>query len=172
MDDDRYTFLELDDETRVLMLAELDLDIATSGAPYLGKTLTERGLEEYQDLLREALSHGDEASLVAALEADGRVVDSPTDAARKLGRTEFLQYYIRGICRRASAHGSNAVYCYRAHESLHPRPESQVLDGQAQSAPRILANLRGAEHHDRDTGLGRANSGIAIRCGCVSCWSE
>lgn len=166
--DEPYSFLELDDETRGYMLAELEQDIATHGHPYRGKgTLTERGLEDYAALLANALSNGDETDLVTALKEYGRLASSAADAARKLGRTEFNRYYIRGVCRRAAAHGTNTVVVYRAHGSVVRRESSKELEDNEQSAPRILANLRG-NFLDPESGLGRVNSGLSVRCGCTS----
>lgn len=164
-----YNFVELDELTRQLMERELRTDIATNGSPYFGTTLTDRGRHDYVDILSTAIASGDESGLVAALGEYGRVASSPADAARKLGRTEFNRYYIRAICLRAAAHNTNVVIVYRAHGAISPRPGSISLDGTEQSAPVILANLRGTQGMDATTGLGRVNSGLTIRCGCASC---
>ena len=167
--DEVYTFRELDNETRQLMLDELEQDVAEHGHPYRGTgTLTEAGLNKYAGLLTDALTKGNEGSLVAALNGPGLVASPVSDAARRLGWTEFNRYYIRGICRRAAAHGVTAVHVYRARVSMAKRTKSEELDNQSLSAPRILANLRG-NLLDPDSGLGRVNSGITLRCGCQTC---
>jgi hypothetical protein len=164
-----FNFLELDPETRSLMLIELRLDLASQEGPFLGVGLTARGRADYVSLLEHAIRTGNEADLVARLNEEGRVVESPADAARKFGRTEFNRYYIRGICLRASAHGTNVVSVYRARGSASPRSASLALIGSDQPAPVVLANLRGSQGEDPATGLGRVNSGLTIRCGCASC---
>ena len=170
MVDDPYEFVELDELTRDFMLAELQADIDLNGSPYISKkTLTPRGREDYTELLRAAIANGDETVLVSALNQHERVVDAPIDAALRLGRTEFNRYYIRGICLRAHAHGTNSVTVYRAHGSEVARPSSTDLVDREQFAPRILANVRGSQGFDPETNVGRVNSGISVRCGCVSC---
>jgi len=171
MEQTSFNFFELDGETRQHMLSELNLDISTQGSPFLGAGLTERGRTDYASLLELALTSGSEAALVDSLNEQGRVVDSPVDSARKLGRTEFNRYYIRGICLRAASHGTNEVVVYRAHGSASPRSSSIALVDSVQSAPVILANIRGSQGGDPATGLGRVNSGLSIRCGCEKCRS-
>lgn len=173
MIDDPYVFLELDEVTREFMISELEFDIAANGYPYRGKgTLTARGVDDYAALLRTAIATGSEVDLVAALKDCGRVEEVPVDAARRLGRTEFNRYYIRGICLRANAHGTNSVVVYRAHGAAAPRSGSQDMVGREHSAPRILANIRGSQGMDTETGLGRVNSGISVRCGCLTCLGD
>ena len=169
MESTNFNFLELDAETRALMLRELRLDISSQEGPYLGVGLTARGKADYVSLLEGAIQLGSEVELVDGLNEEGRVVDSPVDAARKLGNTEFNRYYIRAICLRASAHGTNVVSVYRAQGSTSPRSASVALIGSDQPAPVILANVRGSQGGDPATGLGRVNSGLTVRCGCASC---
>jgi hypothetical protein len=164
-----FNFLELDAETRAHMLSELKFDVSSQGAPFLGAVLTARGRADYGSLLEHAIQTGTEADLVDRLNEEGRVVASPVDAARKLGRTEFNRYYIRGICLRAWSHDTNVVFVYRAHGSASPRSTSIALIDSDQPAPVVLANVRGSQGADPATGLGRVNSGLSIRCGCASC---
>ena len=170
MPDQPYRFLELDAETRALMTSELDLDITQHGSPYAGSgTLTPKGEADYPDLLRSAIASGSEVDLVASLRRDGRESPDRVDNALRLGRSEFNRYYIRAICRRATAHGTTEVVVYRARESESHRSGSDELVGTTQSAPRILASVRASQGGDAATGIGRVNSGITVRCGCVAC---
>lgn len=164
-----YVFIELDAVTRNFMLDELELDIESRGHPYLGQVLTASGLDDYVDLLRGALAEGTEVELGAALATHGRVEDVPVNAASRLACTEFNRYYIRGICMRASFHGVASVVGYRAHGSAVQRPRSVTLDGAVLPATRILANLRDRQGLDTESGLGRVNSGLSVRCGCAPC---
>src|ERR1035437_10359911 len=59
MIEEPYRFVELDPDTRAFMLAELDLDLNQHGRPYQGKFLTEKGLADYEQLLRESITGGD-----------------------------------------------------------------------------------------------------------------
>lgn len=168
--EDRYIFLELDDVTRSLMLEEMELDLTTHGHLYVGKTLTQRGSVDYPRLMRLAIADHDEAWLTDRINEEERVSPLPVDAARRLARTEFNRYYIRGICRRAGHHRCTTVIPYRAHESRKERRDSPLLENEPQAAPRILANLRGkAMQGDPESGLGRVNSGLSARCGCGDC---
>lgn len=170
MIEDPYVFLELDETTRALMLEELDFDLETNGHLYPSKTLTERGVDDYPELMRRAITDHDEAWLTDRINEEARVAGEPVDAARRLARTEFNRYYIRGICRRAEQHRCTTVIAYRAHESREERLDSVLLEDEPQSAPRILANLRGkAVLGDPESGLGRVNSGMSARCGCGEC---
>lgn len=170
MIDDPYVFQELDATTRGLMLEELNFDLEEHGRLYPSKVLTEQGLADYPDLMRRAITDHDEAWLTDRLNEQLRVAATPVDAGRRLARTEFNRYYIRAICRRAEQHRSTTVVPYRAHESQVKRLDSILLDDQPQSAPRILANLRGkAMQGDPESGLGRVNSGMSARCGCDEC---
>lgn len=170
MVDDNYDFLELDDVTRTFMLDELDYDIGIHGNTYVSGALTQRGRADYAELIRQALTAHDEVWLTAQLNSDGRISSERTDAARRLAGTEYNRYYIRAICRRAESHGSTTVIPYRARDSVAKRADSIQLEDQPQAAPRVLANLRGkAIAGDPESGLGRVNSGLSARCGCVTC---
>lgn len=153
------------------MSAELDRDIATYGHPYQGEFLTERGNADYIGLLRSALMTGTEVDLIVALNQDDRVLCSPVDAARRLASTEFNRYYMRAICLRAQAHGTNTVVAHRLRGSKEHRLSSDDLEGRRLSAPMVLENLRGRAGMDSETGLGRPNSGLSLRCGCERCIS-
>ena len=167
---DPYVFLELDATTRPLMLEELELDMETHGRLYAGKLLTENGLSEYPGLMRLAIAEHDEVWLTARINEEERVADQPADAAWRLARTEFNRYYIRGVCRRAERHRCTTVIPYRAYASREKRLDSILLENEPQSAPRILANLRGnAIAGDPESGLGKVNSGMSARCGCREC---
>lgn len=168
-----YRFLELDEATRAFMLEELDLDLAVHGQSYESKILTERGALDYLDLMRAAITLHDEVWLTDRLNEEQRVSVKPVDAAWRLSRTEFNRYYIRAICRRASAHGSNTVFPYRAFESKVQRVDSSEMQNRPHPAPRILANLRGkAASGDPESDLGRVASGMTARCGCPKCYES
>lgn len=115
------------------------------------------------------MESGTEDTLISELKSAGRVAATPANAAEKIGATEFNRYYIRAICRRAQNHGENSVQVYRAKVSLSSRVASDEIEGTTRSAPAILMNLRSRIGMDTESGLGRVNSGITVRCACVRC---
>ncbi|MEV5003660.1 hypothetical protein [Nocardioides sp. LML1-1-1.1] len=166
---DAFNFFELDRSTRAHMMDELELDIARYAHPYEGVSLTPAGVIAYVGLLRAAIEHGSEMDLIASLSDGSRVTDTPVDAARRLGSTEFNRYYMRAICLRAQAHGTNTVVGHRLRDSNVSRKTSDRLEGMPLSAPKVIENLRARLGQDSETGLGRPNSGMSIRCGCGPC---
>jgi hypothetical protein len=110
---------ELDEKTRTIMLAEFNAEQA-GGNPYRSKALSARGQEVFPQLMRDAISHGAEESLAAALAdpslwepmetfvRDGvtreRARNIPKSAER-LATTEFSTWYVRGFARRLMDEG-------------------------------------------------------------------
>ncbi len=160
--------VDLDQETREQMLAELADDLAR-GSLYLSNRLTDRGRREYPDLLREAFASGDEVSLGRAFETavrKGRPHSKrvPHDAAQTLAEGEFNRFYLRGLCRSVLAFGGTEVEVYRARYSGSPRSESEAMIGMRLDAAELLADLR--EHPGVDTALRLPpgpNSGLSAR---------
>lgn len=149
----------LDDVTRSAMLAEVEHDIAAD-ALYLSPRLSPQGVNDYPDLLRDAIQIGNAETLATALSSNGRLLDHetarhpkggpdivkkvPVTAAQTMAEGEFNRYYARGVCVRALAeNGPKAtVTIYRARESLNPRSESVALIGTTPSAAALLEDLR------------------------------
>ncbi len=169
--------VDLDQETREQMLAELADDLAR-GSLYLSNRLTDRGRREYPDLLREAFASGDEVSLGRALNRPGMLAAFetavrkgrphskrvPHDAAQTLAEGEFNRFYLRGLCRSVLAFGGTEVEVYRARYSGSPRSESEAMIGMRLDAAELLADLR--EHPGVDTALRLPpgpNSGLSAR---------
>jgi hypothetical protein len=162
-----FNFPELDSQTRALMLQEIDRDAA---APYLSDRLTPKGRESFPELIRLAAATGTEQELVSELDAHGLVAESaPRNAGELFGSSEFNRFYIRAICLRANAHGSNDVLIIRARPSKNPRPQSDARVGERMAAQTVLDDLR--LHTGVGTALGvpEVNSGLSVRCGCSSC---
>ena len=61
-----FDFRDLDDRTRVLMLAEVDLDRA-GGRLYESRRLTADGADQWEHMFRHACEHGDDVSLAEGL---------------------------------------------------------------------------------------------------------
>ena len=167
-----------DDETRRYMIAEMEYDI-TANTLYTGKYLSDYGVEDYPNLLREALEAGTDSSLAAALSEPGLFKETyekrkpsggfssskvPHTAPVTLAEGEFNRFYLRGLCQRVIAAGNGGIEIYRARASAAPRPESEAMIGQRLDAQTLLADLR--EHVGVDTALGLPpgpNSGLSGR---------
>lgn len=170
-----FTFHDLDDETRRLMADEIDLDEETG--TYLGVRLNGAGQAAWLELLRDACSHGDETTLVAALGAPGGsylnqyelnpstgAMDKkvPHNAAATLGEGEFNRFYIRALCVRAAGSGQ-ALEVYRARPSGNPDPQSEAMIGHRVDPTTFLADLRAHKGVGTALGLPRPNSGLSVR---------
>jgi hypothetical protein len=147
---------DLDATTRPYMLAELEHDLQTDSL-YVGKYLSELGRQQYPGLLREAIEHGTDDSLAAALLAPRLFLEMyekkkpkggftlakvPRTANETLAEGEFNRLYLRGLCRRIVDSGGGSIQIYRARASVNPRHESEAMIGELLDAAELLADLR------------------------------
>jgi len=173
--------VDLDATTRFFMRTEVEMDVA-AGALFLSNRLSPSGRVEYPDLLLKAIDGGSPDTLAVALLQNWRLnlwetsrdrrgrpcrKRVPYNAADTLADREFNRYYIRGVCARAEAEGSQAVEVYRAMAVGNARPEIEARIG-VRLAPRaLLADLRAHnEPKAVETALGVAagtNSGLSVR---------
>jgi hypothetical protein len=168
--------LNLDEQTRQGMLAEIERDVL-AGTLYYGKRLSGRGRADYPDLLKEAARLHDDTWLAGQLAQHGRLVmmetstrngktyqkKVPFDANQTLAEGEFNRYYARGLCIRAMQDGIENLIVYRAKNVSVPRPESEAMIGKSVSALSLLNDLR--DHPGVDTALGipaGPNSGLSV----------
>lgn len=169
-----FQFNDLDDETRRLMLAELDLD-ETTGL-YEGPRLSAAGAAAWPGLLREAMATGSDASLVAVLGAPGGpylnlkevnpstgapTKDVPVNAAATLGEGEFNRFYMRALCRRAIDEG-RGLRIYRARHAVEPSKSSEKKLNEPVDPAELLDDLRANKGANTIHGLGRPNSGLSV----------
>jgi hypothetical protein len=166
----------LDPTTRRYALAELDRDVADQSF-ITSQRLRPGTVEEYQGLLREALSYYDDRWLeeqVRGLLADFETRRTPRggqttarlpkNAARMLAEGDFNRYYMRGLCVRAVEEQRAVVEVYRARLSARPRVESAHLEGQRLPAAELLEELRALTPQTLPAAtLGRPNSGLSVR---------
>jgi len=168
----------LDDQTRALMLEELDLDLDGEKL-YLSKYLSEAGRKRYPTLLREAIEAGSDASFGHALQSEGLFRETyekrkpkggfttarvPYTAHETLAEGEFNRFYLRGLCRRIIAAGSGAIEVYRARASANPRAESEAMLGRRLDPAQLLADLRASTFVDAALHLPPGpNSGLSGR---------
>jgi hypothetical protein len=169
-------YANLDPVTRRAMVGEFDQDVA-NGTVHVSPRLRPAAVDEYRNLLRDALRYYDDLWLeerVAPLLMDfemrrtprGELTTArlPEGAARVLAEGDFNQYYMRAVARRALAEGQPDVEVYRARLSLEPRAESSELEGTRIPAEQLLADLRApASESPTAPRLGRPNSGLSVR---------
>ena len=131
-----YAFQELDDTTRRSMLREFEKE-ELSGNGYRSAVLSERGRSSFSALMRDAIEHGDEATLQDALSAPGYWLDvdargakvTPDKVAGRLARTEFNTWYVRGFSSRLLDEGVEYAEVYRADTAVEPRAECREHEG-------------------------------------------
>jgi hypothetical protein len=172
------TYEQLDDETRRLMLEELDLDLRDD-AVYMSQRLRPGRERTYLALLRAALISEDDDWLAAQLErqelleqtelrrtpsGDVTVAQVPSDAEQLLAEGEFNRYYVRALCRRVREEPGHVLEIYRARQVARPRPESEARLRHEVSAEVLLADLRTGTRVDAALGVPMGpNSGLSVR---------
>jgi hypothetical protein len=170
--------VNLDERTRALMLQEVDYDVARQQL-HISPYLSGQGQHDYEQLLRNAIQHGDDTTLAADLAQQRRIartahrrkpgdgytiVTVPDNAAEMIAESEFNRYYIRAVARRALAEGYDEVIVYRAKPVATPRPASEALLESGVDPAALLADLRAHTGDSLPTlGIpGGPNSGISV----------
>jgi len=164
-----FDFRNLTPETRELMLAEIDRDIADD-VLVLSKRFTDAGSIGYPPLLRNAASDHNEAwlaeHLVGSFNATelsaGKPKAVPRNAHTLFAQCEFNRFYCRAICLYVLSKPSNGIRIYRARESKFPRPESETKLGRMLDAAIVLDDLREHLATDVEVGLPEINSGLSL----------
>jgi hypothetical protein len=132
-----YKFEELDQKTRQYMYGEFDKE-ESAGNPYRSKNLSPIGLQNFHELMKNAIVNGNEMTLAQSLnnyqfwnevDSRGRKINVQADA-EMLAFTEFNTWYVRGLSRRLI--DENIEYCeiYRAAPAYQPRGECTRYEGQ------------------------------------------
>jgi hypothetical protein len=172
-------YRDLDEETRKYMIEEIDMAVA-DGSIYISPWLSERGKEDWNELLKAAAATGNDDTLAAELRRFGRINETaerrkpkgggfttyrvPEIAAATMAEGEFNRFYCRGLCRRAIAHGVKSLSVYRAKQVMQPRPESEAKIGSAVDPEAILQDLRSSAGVEPSLGLPPGpNSGLTLR---------
>ena len=171
------SLVNLDDETRQLMIEEIEMDI-TNRQLYLSARLSDIGQLDYPVLLKQAAKSYDDEWLASQLQRNDRLnateqrriksgymmAKIPVNAHITIAEGEFNKFYIRGLCRRAMNEGISSLIIYRAKEVMNPRPESQTKIGTTIDARALLHDLRANSGDDRASGLlGAPNSGLSVK---------
>lgn len=167
----------LDEETRRLMLEEIDYDIQRN-ALYISERLNEHGIKRYPDLLIQSVKSGNDADLASSLRGEGcfnptvkrknpkggyTQVQMPSNAHETLAEGEYNRFYIRALCCRVINGGKGRLVVYRAKHVQTPRSESERKIGQIVDAEKLLQDLR--DNPGVDTALGLPsgpNSGLSV----------
>ncbi len=167
----KFNYINLDDETRNLMLQEINADIG-KGVLYLSDRLNDLGKEKYKLYLIDAVASKDEEELEKILDIvihfnptylrQGKSVKMPTNASTILSQSEFNRYYIRAICLKAISNDIEQIEIYRARESGWSRSESEAKIGTFISAKDLLEDLRNSIGTEPKL-FPEINSGLCIK---------
>jgi len=171
-------YYDLDASTRAFMIAEIERDIA-AGSLYISENLNVQGAQVYPQLIRDAASQGEDASLAARLAQFLNSHEKPRklksglfskppimrrNAHEMLAEGEFNRYYIRAVCIKALHNGHETVEVYRAKAVENPRPDSAAKIGAQISASALLEDLRKDPGVDTALGLPSGpNSGLSVK---------
>ena len=171
-------YKNLNEQTRKLMLAEIERDIAANTL-FLSDNVNPQGRIDYPNLIQNAAISGSDVTLATDISSrlnphekprrlkSGKLSKPPvmrSNAHEMLAEGEFNRFYIRAICLRAIEDGISEVVVYRAKSVQHARSESERKIGQLVSAEALLRDLR--EHPGIDTALRLPpgpNSGLSIQ---------
>lgn len=171
-----FNFVDLDDQTRGLMVQEIEL-ANSSGNIYYSRRFNEAGKAQWVELLTEAAREYNEHWLAYQIEARGlmRGIEGsrtpsggyttkhvPHTAAETMAEGQFNRFYILGLCQRAIAEGKTHVSIYRAKERIEHRPESDALIGTTIPVDQLLKELRDVESSLKHE-LVKPNSGLSAR---------
>lgn len=140
-----YYFPNLDEQTRLNMVSELNRDICT-GLFYEPVSLNTSCLSSYKRLLRDCFEGGTPETLTQKLtpsffrekDKNGRKI--PSNIAQMLAFSDFNRYYIRALLLRAISE-NKSLYVYRAKQSLNERQESKLAVNKLYSDKHIIFEL-------------------------------
>jgi len=166
----------LDEETRALMVEEIETDIADHTI-YVSRYLTELGAQAWPELTIEAARNGSDDSLAAAVRQPGRLrthterrkpsggftmAAVPYNAHETMAESQFNLYVMRALARRAIASGQ-ALQVFRGKAVDQPRASSEALIGSTVDPKFLLDELRRTKGVEPRTDMPLPNSGLCIR---------
>jgi hypothetical protein len=137
-----FRFEQLDDETRKWMLIEFEAEQRIGG--YRGRNLSRLGEAAFPELMRAAITQGNEQTLIIALTQETYWSDTEPyerngmvrlrkinvrQAAERLAVTEFNTWYVRGLTRRATEEGITKCEVYRADDPKWQPAECAMHEG-------------------------------------------
>lgn len=150
------SYEELDQITRQHMLAELQSEQGTANA-YRSKALSQQGLATFPDLLRSAITSGNEVSLTQAI-SDAALWNPDEEYTRngvtrirqrniehssqRLALAEFSTWYVRGLAKRLLEEGVSNCQIYRGEQPKWEPGECAHHEGLIISVQQIYNNHR------------------------------
>jgi hypothetical protein len=172
-------YLNLDAKTRKFMVEEIELDIK-NGSLYLGGWLTERGRQDWPEMITDAAKSGSDATLSVEITKYGRLMltaqrrkpggfdvvnyQVPFTAPETMSEGEFNRFYVRGLCRVALAENISHLVIYRAKSVAKPRADSEAKIGSFVNPTKILEDLRTSPGLEPALGLPPGpNSGLSAK---------
>lgn len=160
------------------MLMELERDISDRRV-HLNRRLSERGERDFSDLLRRAVSSGDEVTLTNSLREGERlrIVEpriNPTDyavrgvmvplgAAKEIAEAAFNRYYIRALCVRAIQDDIPYLLILRAGPPRFVRKHNEALIGNKVDPTELLEHIRSRSGYESTGTFPATNAGISVR---------
>lgn len=165
-----YDLVDLDDETRALMLSEFEADVSAD-IVYESAVLDSSRRAEYIAAQRRAFESGDPDTLANDLAAYGLFLERQSNGSRvnvpaasiRLAGGQFGAYYVRAVALRAIESG-RTLEIYRARPSSNPRPESEAKIGQHVDPAALLRDLQDNSRSPGNFGvLPEVNSGLLVR---------
>ena len=125
-----YCFPDLDEQTRLIMISELEFDIRT-GLFYEPLSMTTSGMISYKRLLKECFEKGTPETLQQKLTSsffretnrNGRKI--PSNIREMVSFSDFNRYYVGALQRRAFSEGKK-LCAYRATQVMNERKESKL----------------------------------------------
>jgi len=145
----KYTFPDLSEDIRTLMLNEVQHDISKRTFFY-NPRFNANGRKVYMPALKEAIANGSEETLQAALEdgenfnkyeAHGKKVSG--SAAMTFAQAEFNRYYCRAICVKTLEQQEKKVEVFRANGVVTAKKtKADQRIGSRLDAEKLLQDLR------------------------------
>jgi hypothetical protein len=174
----------LDDETRRLMVAEMEADIEEGRTDparglYVSSYLNATGVKLWPDLLLDAARTGADDTLASELNRHGcfkteverrkpkggyTMARVPVTAAETLSEAQFNMYYMRALSVRALELGGGLIV-YRAKHVENPRSTSEEMIGTTLDPAAVLEALRETRGVNPPTHIPLPNTGITVRLG-------
>lgn len=172
----------LDDETRRLMIIEIEADLEEGARDparglYISSYLNQTGVEAWPNLLLEAVRTGGDDTLARELDRQRcfkaevqrrkpsggfTIARVPVTAAATLSESQFNMYYMRALSVRAIELGAGLVV-YRAKRVENPRSTSEEMIGRTLDPAEVLAALRETRGVNPPTHIPLPNTGITVR---------
>ncbi|MBS1800043.1 MAG: hypothetical protein JSS95_09485 [Acidobacteria bacterium] len=168
----------LDDDVRILMLDEIEMDIAADRL-YKSDNLSPQGKADYAGILKSVCAVSTDIELANEIKPRLNSHEKPrklqngtfskppimrSNAHEMLAEGEFNRFYIRAICRHALNKGLTKLEVYRGKHVSNPRQESEAMIGKFLDAQQLLDDLRANPGVDTALGLPPGpNSGLSVR---------